>query len=96
MHGKKVSAGKTYATLLNPIAYRGPSGGFLYKGLHSETNEPEALVELCGARMKSNVNLLGRVLTPTPGRGVSGDCGGRKGVPKLSDTKPVRLIKREC
>jgi hypothetical protein len=46
------------ATLQNPIAYRGPSGKFLYIGLHLESKRPEVLLRLCEARMAATAEHL--------------------------------------
>jgi len=97
VHGKSVSARNTYATLRNPIAYRGPDGGLLCTGLHSETDEAETLIELCNVRMKGKTVLLDRVLTPMPRPQLDGDSNSRKGVRKGSSvTRPIRAIKPKC
>lgn len=97
VHGEKgqLSARNTYATLAIPMAHHGQRG-FLYRGLHLETDQAETLIELCNSRMKGKAVLLDRVLTPTPRPRVGGECGVRKGVSKVSVTKPIRAIKRKC
>ena len=58
VHGVKgqLSARNTDATLVIPMAHRGPRG-FLYR-VHLETNEAETLIELCDVRMKDKTVLL--------------------------------------
>lgn len=97
VHGKsgELSSRNTYATLVKPVAHRGVSGGFLYTGLHLETNEAEKLIELCHVRMKGKTVLLDRVAPPGLPR-TGGECGSRTGASKLSATKPIRATRRKC
>jgi hypothetical protein len=72
VHGVKgmLSEQNIYATLRCPIAY-----GCLYRGLHLETNQPEALLKLLGARMTAKPSDLDRLPVPKPSGGRSGGPG---------------------
>jgi hypothetical protein len=59
------------ATLSCPIRHRGPRG-FLCTGLHLETNQPEALLELLSAQITAKPSDLDRLLLAQPNSGQSG------------------------
>ena len=66
------------ATLRNPIAYRGPSGKFLYTGLHLESNRPKVLLRLCESRMTASVEHLDEIPVPTRHGTQRHPCGSLK------------------
>jgi len=61
------------ATLRTPIAYGG-----LYRGLHLETSQPEALLALMGTRMGAKPTDLDYLKVPKPSSRQSGGSGGGK------------------
>lgn len=75
LHGRSgmLNAQNTHATLRNPICR-----GRLYTGLHLETDEPERLLRLCGARITPEAVHLGRALTPRRRPEAAGRCGASK------------------
>jgi hypothetical protein len=80
VHGEpgELNPANDAATLRNPIVYRGPSGGLLFRGLHLETSDPETLLRLCEARMAASTDKIDEV--PLPSRPKTGrqPCGSRK------------------
>jgi len=64
------------AIISDPIRHRGPKG-FGNIGLHLETSQPEALLELMGARTTAKASDLDRLPLPQPSTGRSGGprCG---------------------
>ena len=71
------------ATLHRPIAYGGRS-----IGLHLETNKPEALLELLGARMAAKPNDLDLLPGPQPNSGQSGGTRVQQIIPNM---QPCRV-----
>jgi hypothetical protein len=74
VYGSAGCLGQNTGTLKNPIAY-----GRLYTGLHLETDKPEVLVEMCGARMRSDdfPVALDSILTPPRRASAPGNCSAK-------------------
>jgi hypothetical protein len=82
VHGLKgpLSEQNIYADLHHPIRHLG-SKGFLYAGLHLETNQPEALLKLLGARTTAKPIDLDRLPVPKPSTERSVGLGCSKSSP---------------
>jgi len=82
VHGLKglLSEQNIDADLHHPIRHRG-SKGFLYAGLHLETNQPETLLKLLGAPMTAKPSDLDRLPLPQPRTGSSVGLGCSKSSP---------------
>ncbi len=89
VHGSagKLSEKNQDATIENPIAHRGLRG-FLFTGLHLETDKPQLLLELCAARL-SDTTLPNVVVTPQPNVNLGGGC-----VPRAKEA--VLVTKSTC
>lgn len=72
VHGASLLSKKNIDAIIDdPIRHRGPKG-FGNIGLHLETNQPEVLLDLLGARMTAKPSDFDRLIVPQPNSGQSG------------------------
>lgn len=80
LYGNKgeLSESNNDATLQNPIVYKGPSGGLLFRGLHLETDRPKEIIELCEARISFSMDELVNLPLPSRNKNRRTSCGNNK------------------